>query len=152
MTRSIPRFPDRRQRERAGLAAVSKEGEIQLWDPVDWTRLGAPLGSVDTPMSVDVSGDGTHVAIGGPQGALVWNIATGESMGPSSRPEVGSVVAVLSPTGHRLVTLDLDDPVFRVNVWELPSGELLGNLDLGEDPGFGGVDFSPDGQPNLCNR
>ena len=127
------------------MAAVSSDGEVQLWDPVNWTRLGPPLGSIDTPISLDVSADGTHLAAGGRDGARVWNLATREEMAPSSRPEVGPVAAELSPAGDKLLTMDWDDPVFRANVWELPSGTLLGSIDLGEDRGFGGADFSPDG-------
>jgi WD40 repeat protein len=127
------------------MALLTELGEVQAWSLSEWQPIGPALGSVGTAISVDVSADGTHIAASGSEGATVWNVATGEQFGPASRPEEGPVYSKLSPTGDLLLTTDVFDPVWHVHVWELPTGRLIGRLDFGNEPGFGGADFSPDG-------
>ena len=63
-------------------ATLAADGEVQLWDPITWTP-GAPLGNVGLPVSIDVSADGSHLVAGGAAGATVWNLVTGQQVGPT---------------------------------------------------------------------
>lgn len=130
-------------------ATLADNGEVQLWDPTTWTPRGAPLGNVGLPVSIDVSADGSHVVGGGADGAFVWNVATGQQVGPTipPDPDLGPILANLSPSGDILLTSSFFDPVWQVQIWRLADGEQMGRLDLGteEGLGWGSADFSPDG-------
>ena len=128
-------------------ATLAGGGDIQLWDPATWTPLGEPLGNVGLPLSIDVSASGSHVVGSGADGAFVWDIATNRQIGPTipPDPDFGAVLAKLSPSGDRVITSHVLDPLGQVEVWRLPDGELTGTLDLSDALG-GGAEFSPNGK------
>ena len=131
------------------LAALSKDGDVTLWDPNGWQQ-GATLGNVGQAVSVAVSADGTHVAAGGGKGAFVWRVSDGEQVGPGIlEPDQGFVY--ISPEGGTLLTAETFGSVWRLAVWTVTTGEMRGSVDVGEESAFGGADFSPDGSRILVS-
>lgn len=102
-----------------------------------------------------VSHDGRLVATGGPDGAFLWDLNTGQmirrfplAQDPSNYPE-GVVALAFSPDDQNIAAFCERDSMGQqlpaeVRLWAVGDGSLLQLFQLQHRTG-GGVDFSPDG-------
>jgi WD40 repeat protein len=103
----------------------------------DWAR-----GNLDAAWSPD----GKTILAGSVHGARLWEVATGQPVGPALRPREGSVYSVaFSPDGKTLLTGGADKTARR---WEAGTGQAIG-APLQHEDTVHKVAFSPDGQTIL---
>ena len=135
------------------LAAVSWDGKATIWDaasrsllrgPWEVTRGGGEVG-LDSPPVVRVSPDATTMAVAGPDGATLWNIATGASLGRYGDGEAvdiafdstGELIAVATGNGSHWVTGNAE-------IWDVARRTRIVTVVLPDDFGLFTVALSPD--------
>jgi len=149
------------------IATASQDGAVRLWDrsghlkqtfPIGKTAQRKPGASVTVPLQqVLFSPDGTLLAaIDWQSHAWVWQVSSGQllhqldaSAGLENTPRLaGQPRLAFSPDSQRLAmavrTAGEQGPLDRVQVWDLPTGKLIGRL-KGQAGGLEALQFSPDG-------
>jgi WD40 repeat protein/DNA-binding SARP family transcriptional activator/energy-coupling factor transporter ATP-binding protein EcfA2 len=116
-------------------------GSYALVDFVDGTVVKADL-SVD-PASLDVSPDGTLLAVGAGTGEVgVADIRTGEWVRPPTDDHAGWVQRVTyAPDGNTFISSGNDG---QVKVWDGRTGQLLATIAPGGSNVWASVEFLPD--------
>jgi WD40 repeat protein/tRNA A-37 threonylcarbamoyl transferase component Bud32 len=128
------------------LATVSKEEKkVFFWDAATGQSLGPPLEHGEDVWTVEFSGDGKTLLIGGGSQAQLWDVASRQPKGPPVMHD-SLVWAVAWQPGDRLFATACQDNT--VHLWEAPSGKQMGAPLLLRGP-VHGVAFSPDGKAIL---
>lgn len=116
-------------------------GEVIVWN-VDDGRVERRIQADDTGVLwVDLSNEGTTLATAGSDGERLWDLSTGEPIGPTFIGGGGFTVD-LSPNGRTLVAAGRG----RATMWDVATGSVLGLF-----PGLAPKDtlaaaFTPDGR------
>ncbi|OBH98696.1 WD40 repeat domain-containing protein [Mycobacterium sp. E2733] len=112
---------------------------ISRWDPVTGQPVGAPITGYGG--FVALSRDGKRIAARGEGKVQVLDVATAQPAGAPIRDwEVRSVA--ISPDGTRIAT-GSDDKTVRL--WDVATGQQIGDPMTGHSSDVKGVAFSPDG-------
>jgi WD40 repeat protein len=129
--RAIASGPD----NRTAVALTGLESPSAFWvgSSPQWARLDLETGEVLTVRkvgfdagSVEVSPDGTHVAMGGREGELmVLDLATDEPVREPVTVHDGVVDLTYSSDGSRLLTSGFD---YKIALWDGRTGELLARV------------------------
>ncbi|MFV8316806.1 WD40 repeat domain-containing protein [Mycobacterium sp. 23] len=129
------------------VVAVSPDGTwiasggdgIARWDPANGQPVGVPL--TEYGQFVALSRDGTKIAASGDGKTYVLEVATGRPFGrPIESWDVRRVA--FSPDGTRLASGGGDK---TVRLWDVATGQQVGNPMSGHNSDVKGVAFSPDG-------
>lgn len=125
------------------LLSASDDGILRWWNVQTGHLLDEPMAiSEKGVVSIAISPDGERLATGNADGMLrLWDIDTGQPIGdrfPSDEP-IYSVA--FSSDGNQLITAS--ESTFRL--WNLRTGESMGESLLGHDGATRSVAFSPDG-------
>ncbi len=126
----------------AGIVAVTKAGELGVWETPTGRRRFLVRAHADVAWDVAVSWQGDRLATVGRDGGLrLWRAADGLALA-AVQAHVGDVFTVaFSPDGERLATGGADG---RIRLWRLPRLTPDGEL-AGHEGAVHGVEFSPDG-------
>ena len=117
-------------------------GDVIVWN-VGERRVERTIHADDTTVSwEDISNDGTMLVTAGSGGERLWDLSTGDPIGPAFIGRGGFTVD-LSPDGRTLVAAGMG----QTNMWDVASGAVLGR----PFPGPGPEDdlaaaFAPDGR------
>jgi WD40 repeat protein/tRNA A-37 threonylcarbamoyl transferase component Bud32 len=126
------------------LAAVTTSGQATLWDVGSRSLRQGPFTVAKGPVSgASISADGTTLATAGPDGVMLWDVATGAARGRvGGRAPAGDVA--FSPIGS-IVAFVLESSG-DAEVWDVSGPSPSPTLRL-ESSGYGyAVAFSPDGR------
>jgi WD40 repeat protein/DNA-binding SARP family transcriptional activator len=129
------------------LTAVTGEsegGDLMTWDAGSLARvLSVRIDNVGV-YSSDVSSDGRSIVTGGQAGPRLWDIATGNPLGPALTGLNGLAGTVdMSPDRSTVVGADESGHVL---LWDVPTGTILGNPLPGPRPDdWVAALFTPDG-------
>jgi WD40 repeat protein/serine/threonine protein kinase len=137
------------------LASGSNDATIRLWDATTGQALGEPLRGHETAVtSVAFSPDGKTLASGSWDDTIrLWDTATGRALGEPLRShrQVQSVAfspdqvqsVAFSPDGTMLASGSWDN---TIRLWDIATGQPLGEPLRGHEGGVTSVAFSPDGK------
>jgi WD40 repeat protein len=118
---------------RFGVASPTN-GNFTLWDTVTWEQVGGDIHSGGH----DIDPQGRYLAIGTPEDLILYDATTVEpvlSFGTDAKN------VAFHPDGDVLLSADWDG---NITAWGMPSGDMLGQMNL--DEGYLiGMDFSPNG-------
>lgn len=128
-------------------------GEIQVIDFINASTLNKLRTNIDRPDQMNVSGDGTHLAIleQGEENVEIWDLEKGEKLRTNNINETANSVA-LSADASLLAVGCRYKPI--IHLFDLASGELKTVLE-GHNPSvvqapfthsINDIDFSPDGR------
>lgn len=124
--------------DRVAVGRSSGEVEIWHWPTLERVHLFKPA---KRPISLDVSHDGTHLAIGnGSWQALVYDTTTFDEVHRITLKEQPIGTLAWSPDGRSIATSTRD----FVRVWDVETGEMQ-SLMRGVTDVIVGIDFSADG-------
>ncbi|HLJ93412.1 MAG TPA: protein kinase [Gemmataceae bacterium] len=136
--------PDGRSILIADLHPTSGAAQVRLWN--------VATGSVQTichprePVkAVAFSPDGETILISVSQTAQLWNLRTGQRMGPSFKHGNSVVAVAFSPNGKLVLTGSSDK---TARLWEADTGQLIGRP-YQHPEAVSAVAFSPDGRAIL---
>jgi WD40 repeat protein/DNA-binding SARP family transcriptional activator len=131
------------------LAAVTGEsegGDLMTWDARSLASVvSVPIDNVGV-YSSDISNDGRMIVTGGQAGPRLWQIATGNPLGPALTGLNGFADTVdMSPDGRSVVGADESGHVL---LWDVPTGTSLGDPlpGPGPDDNWLAAYFTPDGR------
>jgi WD40 repeat protein len=121
-------------------------GDVLLWDPAAH-RVARTIHADDSAVwNIDVSNDGsTLVTAGQSSGVRLWDVASGDPIGPSLSGLKGSVDTVdINPGGRTVVGADTEGNVL---LWDVATGQIVGDAFPGPLPGESlAASFMPAGQ------
>jgi WD40 repeat protein len=123
----------------------SEGGDLMTWDAESLARvLDVPIDNVGV-YSSDISNDGRTIVSGGQAGPRLWDIATGNPMGPALTGLNGFAVTVdISADGSAVVGADGSGNVL---LWDVQTGTALGDPLPGPGPSdWVAASFTPDGR------
>jgi WD40 repeat protein/DNA-binding SARP family transcriptional activator len=133
------------------LLTGSGDATVKEYDTGSWELLRTFYGAGDAIIDLQISADGTVVAISGFQMALVFDLATFEVTDVLSG-HIGTVDGVdLSPDGRLLLTAGVDGSTRLWDIGDEASYELLA-LPGADRALSAGVAFSPDGNRLAASR
>jgi WD40 repeat protein len=128
------------------LLAASADHRVHRWSIADPARPAAlpPLaGHSDAVNALAISPDGHVIATGGTDRAIIlWDAATGASLGSLSGHADSVQALAFSPDGRRLASGSGD---FGVRIWDIASRQVVQHL-TGHTHAVKSVAFSPDGK------
>ncbi len=136
------------------LATGSANGTIRLWELATSKQIGQPIAAhTGNVTSLAFSPDGKMLASGGDDRAIrLWDVATGKAMTypPLTEKSVNQIGGVLSlafsPDGKILASGSWEGIQGPVRLWDMITGEQIGQpLGLTTGP-VGALAFSPDGK------
>jgi len=125
------------------LATGAEDKIIRIWD-VQRKKIKQFIGHESDIYSLDLSGDGTHLASSSTDGVRLWDMETGQNLLTLHIDDVVTNVTI-SPDGKFVAAGSLDQ---CVRVWEMERGSLVERLEGHEDSVYS-VAFSPSGMELL---
>jgi WD40 repeat protein len=133
------------------LAAVTSSGMASLWDIASRSLRQEPFQVGSFAVGVSFSADGATLATAGPEGAKLWNVATGAALGRVGDGKSAGDVA-FSPT-ESLVALILSEGEGGGNaeIWDVPHRTRVARLQANAGAPYrvgrgSALAFSPDGR------
>jgi len=146
----------------AMLWGICERGEMRFWDVATRQPLGGPLASETRGvLSVAYSQDGKVVAAGCADGTIMlWDAATRQPIGtPLTGHDLWVTSVAFSPDGRILASGGCRGTAIaeggcnegEIRLWDVASGELLGDPLTAHPGAVEGLKFSPDGR-TLASR
>ena len=132
------------------LAAVTWDGQASIWDVRSRSQLGSfrvsPVLGGRTLPSVSISSDGTKLAVTGPNGATLWDVATGAKLGTVGDGSQAAGVSI-DPSGQLIAfgRSDINPDRGKVEIWNIRGHERITTVNA-DRIGALAVVFSPDGK------
>jgi WD40 repeat protein len=132
------------------LGAVTQNGLATLWDVALRSLIHGPFAITpegEPEIGASFSADGTLFATTSPDGAMLWDTATGSALGSVGAGSIGDVA--FSPVGTAFAFVHADSAI--AEVWDTARRARLATLqppptdDASQDLGYA-VAFSPDGR------
>ena len=131
------------------LAGIERSGDDSLAQALSqsspWSEVDRLLGHQGGVRAVELSPDGRRIVSASIDRTLrLWNVATGQPIGPPLVGHTGPVMAVaFSPDGRRIVSGSLDD---TIRIWDGLTGRPIGAAIRGHEGSIFSIAFSPDGR------
>jgi WD40 repeat protein/DNA-binding SARP family transcriptional activator len=128
----------------AAVTGQSEGGDLVMWDAGSLASvLSVPIDNVGV-YSSDISNDGRTVVTGGQAGPRLWDIATGDPLGPTLTGLNGFAASVdIGPDGSTVVGADGSGDVL---LWDVRTGTTIGDPFPGPGTEWVAAFFTPDGR------
>jgi WD40 repeat protein len=125
------------------VTGLSDGGDLMTWDARSLgSVLSVPIDNVGV-YSSDISNDGRTIVTGGQAGPRLWDIATGNPLGPALTGLNGFAGTVdMSPDGSTVVGADESGDVL---LWDVQTGTTIGDPFPGPVTKWVAAIFTPDG-------